>query len=344
MTMNSLRGNSLTPQQFISGNPSALASGWNVLTATVASGTSVTLTWTAAVNAAGYQVSNGLITLDVGNVTTYTFTGLTAGQSYTFGVRSYSSSGLFSGWSAVATAQPNWNDATGGTITTVSNYNGTGQTWRIHTFTGSSIFTVNTAAMPFRALVVAGGAGGGVSKGGGGGAGGMLSNDSLTLAVQAYTVTVGAGGFAPSGDPPDGRGGNGGNSSLGSVITTTGGGGGGGNNQANANSGGSGGGGQNNGSGGAGILGQGTNGANSVSTNGGNGGGAGAGSSTTHTQSGRASNISGSSVTYATGGTGNSSGGNAAANTGNGGNGNELKPSTGGTGGSGIVIVSYRIG
>lgn len=137
-------------------------------------------------------------------------------------------------------------------------------------------------------LVVAGGGGGGNNHGGGGGAGGVVSTDAYNLAVQSYTVTVGAGGAGGSGSA-GAAGAVGGNSVFG-VLTANGGGGGGGrvntNSVSQATVGGSGGGGAGTidggtglpGAGKAGTAGQGNAGGNGTSDatagNGGGGGGA----------------------------------------------------------------------
>lgn len=101
--------------------------------------------------------------------------------------------------------------------------------------TPSSDCSGNSAASPSaRVLVVAGGGGGGSDMGGGGGGGGVLSNDSYTLGVQSYPVTVGTGG---AGAPPgvsQVRGTSGGNSVFGTMTAI--GGGGGGSEYANNNS------------------------------------------------------------------------------------------------------------
>ena len=75
---------------------------------------------------------------------------------------------------------------TGGTITTSGNY-------RIHTFTSSGTFTVNTADN-VETLIVAGGGSGGGSTAGGGGGGGLIYNPAYAVTTQAYTVTIGNGG------------------------------------------------------------------------------------------------------------------------------------------------------
>lgn len=95
-------------------------------------------------------------------------------------------------------SQPVFNDATGGTITTVTDYNGTGQTWRVHSFTSSGTFTVTRSNFPYKVLVVGGGGGGGNNNqsatNGGGGAGGYLYDASSTISINSYSVTVGSGG------------------------------------------------------------------------------------------------------------------------------------------------------
>ena len=94
---------------------------------------------------------------------------------------------------------PPVNEATGGTIATISNYNGTGETWKTHTFTSSSSLNITKADMPFRVLVVGGGAhGGGGScgtgqlscSGYGGGSGGFV-DITTDLTVSSKTITVG---------------------------------------------------------------------------------------------------------------------------------------------------------
>lgn len=53
-----------------------------------------------------------------------------------------------------------FNDATGGTIAEISNYNGTGEIWRVHTLTSNGTFDVSSSFEPFRILIVGGGGGG----------------------------------------------------------------------------------------------------------------------------------------------------------------------------------------
>jgi len=228
-------------------------------------------------------------------------------------------------------------------------------------------------------LVIAGGGSGGSGTGigsrmgGGGGAGGFLTSTQTISGGSVYTVTVGDGGAAVSGN----KGNNGVNSVVSgsgiTTITSIGGGGGGSSPSLDGQDGGSGGGGagagpstsaggsatspQGNdggtgntgapGYGGGGGGGAGSVGGNGATSQGGNGG------------SGTANSITGSSVTRAGGGggcayngvtvgTGGSGGGGAAAwnavatsgtaNTGGGGGGTENANS--GAGGSGVVIIS----
>ena len=95
-------------------------------------------------------------------------------------------------------AQFNFNKATGGTVTEVTNYNGMGETWRVHTFTGNGTLNVEMAPQPFRVLVVGGGGGGGGGGGnqhGGGGSGGYGSDSTISISTGAHSVVVGNGGI-----------------------------------------------------------------------------------------------------------------------------------------------------
>ena len=76
--------------------------------------------------------------------------------------------------------QLNYNEASGGTVTVVNDYNGTGEQWMVHKFAASGAFEVVSNTNPFRVLAVGGGGGSGYwDKGAGGGGGGMFTNDSL---------------------------------------------------------------------------------------------------------------------------------------------------------------------
>jgi len=136
---------------------------------------------------------------------------------------------LFTNESNVADlGAPLHTEATGGTVTTSGDY-------KIHSFTGDGNFVVSQIGNPVGGpttvsyMVVAGGGGGGPGHwSGGGGAGGyregrdigpsytaspLVAPAGLTLAVQTYPVTVGAGG---AGSP--------GSASVFSTITSAGGG------------------------------------------------------------------------------------------------------------------------
>ena len=135
------------------------------------------------------------------------------------------------------TGIPSFIVATGGTIATCGDF-------KIHTFTSDGTFTIDTAPTPSNNnvsyMVVAGGAGGGANRSGGGGAGGfregktpatpytaspLVAPAGLPVSVQAYPITVGAGGTAGTFSPLA-KGGSGANSVF-STITSAGGGGGG---------------------------------------------------------------------------------------------------------------------
>jgi hypothetical protein len=249
--------------------------------------------------------------------------------------------------------------ATGGVIT---NYTLGGINYRAHTFTNSGTFTV-TAGGSVDALIVAGGGGGGFDAGGGGGAGGLIYSNGLSVAVAAYSVTVGSGGLGQTAYSQNATNYNGSNSVFLGMVTLGGGGGGGltaspyvGLVGASGGSGGGGAGYLNPGNPGAGTLGQGNDGGakgeSGKNNTGSGGGGAGGVGGTGITNSfifapgglGIESSISGASVTYATGGRGGgdswAGATNGVANTGNGGDG--AGNASAKNGGSGIVIIRYR--
>lgn len=249
----------------------------------------------------------------------------------------------------------------GGTLTVVAGND-------ICTFTSNGIFTVTAGGGNVAVLVVAGGGGAGYSTGswaGAGGAGGFIENDNFAVAVQSYTVTVGAGG--PGGVTFGASSALDGGNSVFSTITAIGGGGGGGSycctNPGPGAAGGSGGGAGPSvygGAAGPGTVGQGNNGGGDSSGQGGAGGG-GAGGVGGNGRGGNGgiglqSSLSGSTQYYAGGGGGggspNGSGGlgggagggagaAATANTGGGGGGGGAG-GPGGNGGSGIVIIVYN--
>jgi hypothetical protein len=232
-----------------------------------------------------------------------------------------------------------WNEATGGDVTIDHDYNGSGESWKIHTFTTSNAsdgLNVSVSVHPFRVLVVGGG---GASKfsinsgQGGGGAGGMITNDDFSLDSIEYNIVVGAGGTVGTW-PQNGQ------DTTAFGLTAIGGGHGafrdGG--QIGPGSGGSGGGESryNTGPGGAGTAGQGTNGGSGDGANHGGGGGAGGVGRAGSGGPGKASDITGANVTYARGG--GSDGWDNSVQYGAGGNHGGLAAQ------SGIVIVAYRIG
>ncbi len=219
--------------------------------------------------------------------------------------------------------------ATGGTITSPTIG---GIVYRVHTFTDSGTFTVNTGGN-LEYLVVGGGGAGGDDISGGGGGGGFLTGTTGVI-IQNYTVIVGAGGAATTGTESTGLGNNGSSSSFSSIIAL-GGGAGGGEGQPTGASGASGGGGGISGAGGAGT--QGYSGGNAIALAAGGGGGAGgAGLNGANPYGGNGgpgllSTIDGNSYYYAGGGGGN--GWSQASYGGNGG--------SGGGGGSGGVNSTY---
>jgi hypothetical protein len=84
-----------------------------------------------------------------------------------------------------------FNDAAGGTETTVTNYNSTGQTWKAHSLTNGQTLTVLAGPKPFSVLVAGeAGAGGLVSsgRGGGGGAQTNASGGQAGIVVVAYQI------------------------------------------------------------------------------------------------------------------------------------------------------------
>ena len=127
--------------------------------------------------------------------TTATVTGLAANTSYTFTIRAQNALGLGISSTSSSVTTFGYNSATGGTETTVSNYNGTGQTWKVHTFRSAGTLTVTSSTTPFSVLLVGNGGGGGGPNGGGGGgggggAGGVYTNASMTLSNESYGVTL----------------------------------------------------------------------------------------------------------------------------------------------------------
>jgi hypothetical protein len=229
---------------------------------------------------------------------TYTWSGLTKGESYTFTVTTRDATGNLG--AAVTVGPVPVILAGGGTISLVKVEGSSPlKWWEIHTFTtsGALSFPSGYTSVTADYLIVAGGGGAGGGSwwagGGGGGAGGLLYKTGQTLALDAGSsaaVIVGAGG---GGGAKNNTGANGEKSAVGSVEVPGGGAGGGTKDSNNASpglAGGSGGGGgcgyYVSGAGGAGSAygyaggksGNGTSNTNSYSGSGGGGGAGGAGS------------------------------------------------------------------
>ena len=118
-----------------------------------------------------------------------------------------------------------FNNATGGTVTEVQNYNGTGELWRVHTFTGNGSFEVLDSQQPFRVAAIGGGGGGRRHNCHNSGGGGQFTDTDYTIPVGAHSVSIGGGGNGGSGGAGTycQTGSNGGAVSLGSVMTMAGG-------------------------------------------------------------------------------------------------------------------------
>jgi hypothetical protein len=187
----------------VSGPPTNLVAS-NVNTGTIG------LTWSAPSSVPGSPVitsytifvSGGTTTqINTGNAnTSYTFTGGVKGTSYTFAVVANNAGGS-SAQSNSVTSTVLGNDASGGTVTTVSNYNGTGQSWRVHEFTSNGALTFSMANQPVRVYIGGGNGGGGSSGCCGscstvGNYGGQYIDNSFTVNAQAYPIVIGNGGAA----------------------------------------------------------------------------------------------------------------------------------------------------
>ena len=241
----------------------------------------------------------------------------------------------------------------------------TGADKKILKFTGNGTFTP-TEAFSVEYLVIGGGAGAAVANGGGGGAG-AYRTASITTAVEAYTITVGAGSAgATDGNFPTNGAASSLNSSSLSIVTSDGGAAAGrGGQNAPSYSGNGSGGGAGNGSSGSDGGAYGNNGGDGTANDNAAGGGGSAGNGADGATNGgaggigTASSITGSSLYYSGGGGGaaqsgsggaggssvggagssSGSGNNAVANTGSGGGGGTS--GTGGNGSAGVVILSF---
>lgn len=200
-------------------------------TATPTGNTTASLSWSAPVNSGDSAITSYTVT-GGGSIsiagTTATVTGLVANTNYTFTIVAVNSigSGVPSSSSQITTF--NFNSATGGTTVDVTNYNSTGQTWRVHTFTSPGTFTVTASGNNFSRLALGGGGGGGGCNappgGGGGGGGSVQSSTTQTLSNTSYAITVGGGGGGGNDRSP---GGGGGTTTIAGIVSSGGGGGGG---------------------------------------------------------------------------------------------------------------------
>lgn len=100
---------------------------------------------------------------------------------------------------------PAWNSATGGTVTEYTN--GTGEKWRVHTFTTSGTLDVAIGAQDFRVFAIGGGGGGSAvhhahgSPAAGGGANHVDVSIPIVPGVKQIDVGAGGGG-GYGGDSP----------------------------------------------------------------------------------------------------------------------------------------------
>ena len=92
----------------LSAQPAALASPTSVTTSGI-SQTSITLNWSKSSGASSYEVTGGALTgwADIGDVDSYTFTGLTADSPYTVSVRSKNQLRVSAGVSVTTRTLPN---------------------------------------------------------------------------------------------------------------------------------------------------------------------------------------------------------------------------------------------
>lgn len=206
------RTNSLQASSGLPGPPTNL-------TVTASGSTTMSFSWTAPSFTGESSISSYILsnTLSDGSVTyptatTANVTGLNAATTYTWSVAAVTSVGRGSRAPNSNAATAAFNNATGGTITT---FTVGAETFRRHTFTGSSSLSVTTATDPFSTTIVAGGGSGGNGYTGGigcpgatGGRAGFYQAD-VPVPTGSNTVTVGGGGYC---------GANGGNSVFNSVT------------------------------------------------------------------------------------------------------------------------------
>jgi hypothetical protein len=164
----------------------------------------VTLSWEESPAGRKSPITAYTVTGDpVGTCTTKRLTcvvrGLTNGQTYTFTVNA-ANENIVGPESREVSATPRvFNAAAGGTVST---YTRGGRTYRVHTFTSTSMIDITEASKPFSVLVVGGGGGSLVSSDGSvavGGGGGIIDAKRTALPEGTLNVVVGAGG--PAGAP-----------------------------------------------------------------------------------------------------------------------------------------------
>ena len=176
----------------------------------------INLTWTNILTCSSiiswniYQ--NGVLT-SISNTPptfSYTFSGLTLGQTYSYYIIAIGSNGTMSTASnTISITLPQLYTTTGNYITTFS-YANPGYTGIV--FDGSSVLQTDTITFNYiinniNFLVVGGGGGGGQANGtsgnvksaGGGGGGGGISTSTFNSSVGTYTIQVGNSGIATSG-------------------------------------------------------------------------------------------------------------------------------------------------
>jgi hypothetical protein len=197
------------------------------LSGSVISNTQINLSWSAPLIVGDSSLTNYVVSSSPSggsasiSGTTAIVTGLTQNTSYTFTVRAQNSTGIGASNTLSPLTTFNFNEASGGTVTTISNYNGSGETWKVHSFTSPGTLAVSSNGDNFRVLVLGGGAGGcGIYAGGPSGGGFYTANDSQSLTISSHSVSIGGGGsgYCCEGPPADsGHGTSGGSSSLGAI-------------------------------------------------------------------------------------------------------------------------------
>lgn len=174
---------------------SGLPSPVTNVVATITGNTTATLSWSAPTISGdsaitGYEISGGGTASVVG--TTATITGLSANTAYSFTVTPINSVGRGKGNASSSSTTTNWNEATGGTVTT---YTSSGITYKVHSFLSSANFVVTSAPNTFDIVYVgaggAGGAGGGNQHGGGGSGGYGAQVLGINIATGTHSIVIG---------------------------------------------------------------------------------------------------------------------------------------------------------